>query len=549
MGKIDVSIMSDKEREIYLKRVLMESAVFNEQIEQARKNGKDLVYGENFGMLSLKEFISMHPEYSKHVDQSVWDKSEGETGIYIAPFGKEKFIAINDNIIAGRSENGEFKPSEQLLGEMSKVPMQQMLLLTHSGLANEQYLENYRDNFEKKSMEMNRIPDSFDDYLKAASSEQLMVSEEEFFNKIEISDADRAELEEYKKSIGIDAEEKEEEDRDKSEDEELEREEDVESDEELEEEELEEGEERERGEDEETEEEDREEEEKDAEEKTEEKIAKETVEEDKLIEDIDKSSEKYKDVDMDKLYEERAKILAESVLARFAVPADARAQLVELFMSNPNLDLSSLKQAMEVTIPGVDRDDRGFALRFASKDAGLKDRIVVFDGKNTIDDRKNDSEISAKMDQEYEKAPVEVLGKQKQVLVYTDYSGNTITAPLKNKNMDELTRTEGEKVIREFEELLAKERSLIANRSSMTPENFSHEMTVLSTMRLRVIGENGLNVPEIHDEIKADEEISKEIEEEQKEEKKPEDTKDDKEDEEDKEDDDWVRGSNLKPWM
>ena len=518
MGKIDVSIMSDKEREIYLRRVLMESAVFDEQIEQARINGTELVYGENYGMISLKELINMHPEYSKHVDQSVWDKSPDETGLFGAPFGEDRLIAINDGRIDGRREDGKFIPSDQLIDEVLKVPMHQMLLLTHSGIANEEYLQRYKDSFGRENIKANRIPDSFEEYLQMASSGKLMVTEEEFYNTIELTEEDRARLEEYKKEIG---------------EEELG---------ELDEEELEEDRERVRVEDEEQDGEEREEEERDAEEKTEEKIAEESVEKDQLIEDINNYKENYKDVDMDKIREERARILAESVLERYSIPAAARGQLVELFVANPNLDLNSLKQAMEVTIRNVDRDDRGFALRFASRDVGLKDRIVVFDGKNIIDERKNDSEISAKMDQEYEKAPVEVLSKEKQVLVYTDYSGNTITAPLKKKNMDELTRSEGEKVIREFEELLSKERALIANRSSMTPANFSREMTMLSTLRLKVIGANGLNVPVIHDEIKADREISETIEgkikareeEEQK-------TKNDKEEEKD-EQDDWVRG-------
>ena len=113
--------------------------------------------------------------------------------------------------------------------------------------------------------------------------------------------------------------------------------------------------------------------------------------------------------------------------------------------------------------------------------------------------------------------------------------------------MNELTRSEGEKVIREFEELLSKERALIANRSSMTPANFSREMTMLSTLRLKVIGANGLNVPVIHDEIKADREISETIEgkikareEEEQKTKNPE-LENGKEEEKD-EQDDWVRG-------
>lgn len=521
MSEIDVSTMSDKEREIYLRRVLMETAVHSEQVEQAKKEGKKLVYGENYGMISLKEFINMRPEYSKYVDPSIWDKSPEEAGIYIAPFGDGKFIPIENGIIAGRSENGGFEPSDQLVDEMAKVPMQQMLLLTHSGIINEQYLEKYRDNFEKKSLKSNRIPDSFEEYLKMATSGEHMVTEEEFLNGIELTDEDRAKLEEYKKEIGYDAEEKE--------GEELE--------EELE------GEERERRPEEEGEE--REEEERDPEEKTEEKVAEEAVENDLSVEDISKDIDKYQDLDMEKLYEERAKILAESVLSRYGIPAESREQLVELFAANPDLDINSLKQAMEITITSVDREDRGFALRFASKDASLSDRVVVFDGNKTIDERKNDDEISAKMDEEYEKAPVEVLSGPSQVLVYTDYSGNTITAPLKKKNMDDLTRSEGEKVIREFEELLAREKNLVANRASMTPENFSRAMTAMSIMRLKVIGENGLNVPEIHDEIKADKEISQHIERKIDARKSAEEEQKAQEQNtqgEDKEDDDWVRG-------
>ncbi len=520
MGKIDVSIMSDKEREIYLRRVLMESAIFDEQIEQARINGTELVYGENYGMISLKELINMHPEYSKYVDQSVWDKSPDETGLFGAPFGEDRLIAINDGRIDGRREDGKFIPSDQLIDEVLKVPMHQMLLLTHSGIANEEYLQRYKDSFGRENIKANRIPDSFEEYLQMASSGKLMVTEEEFYNTIELTEEDRARLEEYKKEIG---------------EEELG---------ELDEEELEEDRERVRVEDEEQDGEEREEEERDAEEKTEEKIAEESVEKDSLIEDIKNYKENYKDFDMNKIREERAKILAMSVISRFNIPAASQGQLVKIFVANPDLDINRLKQAMEVTIG----NKRGISLRFASGDLSLDDRMFSSTGETQIDERQYDSEISAKMDQEYAKAPVEILNKEKQVLVYTDYSGNTITAPLKKKNMNELTRSEGEKVIREFEELLSKERALIANRSSMTPANFSREMTMLSTLRLKVIGANGLNVPVIHDEIKADREISETIEgkikareeEEEKNTKNPE-LENGKEEEKD-EQDDWVRG-------
>ena len=201
MGKIDVSIMSDKEREIYLRRVLMESAIIDEQIEQARINGTELVYGENYGMISLKELINMHPEYSKYVDQSVWDKSPDETGLFGAPFGEDRLIAINDARIDGRREDGKFIPSDQLIDEVLKVPMHQMLLLTHSGIANEEYLQRYKDSFGRENIKANRIPDSFEEYLQMASSGKLMVTEEEFYNTIELTEEDRARLEEYKKEF------------------------------------------------------------------------------------------------------------------------------------------------------------------------------------------------------------------------------------------------------------------------------------------------------------------------------------------------------------
>ena len=506
MDNKDISIMDDKEREVYLRRMLMESAVIDEQIEKAQ--GKELVYGENYGMIPLKEFVQMHPEYAKYVVSSFLEKDENEADTFVAVFGEGKYVFINNGIIAGRSENGSFTPSEKLPDEIGKTSLQEMLDMTHLGILNENdtYLKRYQDNYNKKALN-DRMPKTMEDYLLQVSQGNLLVTKEEFRDTLGLTASERNSLDEYQESVSERDEEPEEE--------------------------LEEGnEEREYGR---RDDEERDETERDAVEKTEEEIAEKSLGDESVIDEAQKDENEYEGIDIEKLYEERAKLLAEGVLKKFNVPVRARGQLVEFFIANPDMDINSLKQVMEVRIPNVDRDDEGFALRFASKDVGLKDRIVVFQEKRVIDERKFDHDIEQKMDEEYAKAPVDVINDKKQMLVYTDFSGNTTCSELKKKDMNDLTKEEGNRVIREFEEIQSAERALIAERMSMSPEVFSQKMTALGIRRLKVIGEYGLSVPEVHKEIEADKELSSDIEQEMRN-KKPEKPEDKDEDE------DWIRG-------
>ena len=457
MEDLDISKMNEEEKRTFLKRRLIESVVLDEQL--LRAGDEKLEKGENYGLFTIKEFYEMHPDLFPNIDPKSLEDNPNIEEAYVAPFGENSYILINNGRVAGRCVDGNFTLSDTMIEEMKKEPVQNMVLLTNLGLTNDKYLEKYKEFYNPDAL-ADRAPKSLEEYFEQLINGQLVTSKEQFADTLELSDEDREALDRALEEKDKDYEEKEDEEKEESKD----------------------------------------------------------------VDELDSEI-------ADESDEERARRMTEAVLRRYNVPARARDQLIDYFRANRDAKITDLKQVMEVKVPGDTPNKYGYALRFRSKDVNISDRIVVVQDSRVLDKRMYDSNIESKMDAEYAKAPVEVLDDDSKKISYTDVDGHTFTAEVKRKPKD-LTRTELDTALQEFEVINRQEREIFADAEFIPPEEFMRRMAQTQDARLKVIDKYGIQVPEIRDEIKADKELSEEI---------GEKIEDDKS-EEIEEDDDRVRG-------
>ena len=516
-GKVnenELAGMSKSEREIYMRRLLIESVVIDEQLKVM--NDEEPEEGKNFGILTLREFYEKHPEFFEGIDPEMLDNNPAIANSLVAPFGENSFIVINDGMVAGRCENGNFELSEAMKEKIRETPLKEMLMLNKGGRVNDEYLLKFQQNYNSQSLE-DRMPDTAEEYFRQVVEGDLVVSRDEFRDTLEISDEDRDYLDEM---------EREEE---ANELDENEREYEIDS--------------KEKGDDEEEKQREVEEAEENYINGEIDKTELEKVRDD-VTDEAENDGQEIEVSSLEDLEEEKARRKTESVLKRHKIPTNSREQIVDFFMQNEDMDEDSLKQVMEMTVDNKE----AYALRFATNSPSLQDRIVLWQDNRIIDKRENDAELEEKMETEESKIPPEVLTGKENKLIYTDMSGNTFVAPLRCHTKD-LTDKEAMKVISEFERIKAEEKSILSSRK-YPPHIAISKLTEAKEARLDVINKYGLKVPEIKDEITADRETSEEIQdkvnarkdafiERRMEEKKKAQEENNKEEQEG---DDWVRG-------
>ncbi len=525
--------MSKTEREIYIRRLLLETNIIEEQLKNL--GDEEPTEGKNYGIFTLREFYEMHPKFFEGIDPEELDNPELKENL-VACMGEDSFVLISDGMVAGKYDNGNFELTDDMKKRIKEVPLQEMLLLNSDGRANEEYLSKYQENFNSTMID-ERMPKDMADYFEQVVDGRLVISRDEFRNTLDISDEDRSYLDEKEREM---------------------------EDQELDEDERSDGREHELENKEKDDDKEKEHEIKEAEER----FVNNEIDDVELqkikdsAQDVKDSKDGGKGRDMEsksieELEEERAKRITSDILRRYRVPVNARESLVQFFMENDDVNEESLKQVMEVSIAN-DTQNTGYALRFRSNSPNLNDRIVVWQDNRIIDKRMYDEDIERKMDEEYIKAPTEILNKTDHKLVYTDISGKTFVASLRSQPKD-LSDKEAINVINEFERIRSEEKSIMNSKRKMPPHEAVNKLTEAKNARLDIIKKYGLVVPEIEEEISADKEISEDIQkkvnskrdkfiEKREQDKKEAEEKKEKEDKEDKENDDEGWGREPYDW-
>ncbi len=136
----------------------------------------------------------------------------------------------------------------------------------------------------------------------------------------------------------------------------------------------------------------------------------------------------------------------------------------------------------------------------------LNDRIVMVQGQHVIDNRLYDKAISEHM-HNVGSPEVDRLKDNESKYVYTDNDGNKFVADLV-RQPDDLSLAQKEKIERQLQEI--DNMCLSVKNSDMPEGEKSNQLIFLNQKRLKILAENGLNLPVVEDEVRADNEQNEE---------------------------------------
>lgn len=203
------------------------------------------------------------------------------------------------------------------------------------------------------------------------------------------------------------------------------------------------------------------------------------------------------------------------------VPEEVRDEIARL-CSEHNYDISALKEVMIVNPKVITEklEETGIAengpnvycLRF--RDAKLNDRVVMSQaGKTPVDKQAYDEPMREIMNERRYCSVDKTIEDEHDKIYFTDIHGNTTVAEMRKEPRD-LTCDDKERIQKEFEEL-DKAADIILS-SDMPIEEKAGELQKINDRRIDLFKDYGIEVPEVEGEIKADNEIHKNIENEAK---------------------------------
>ena len=136
----------------------------------------------------------------------------------------------------------------------------------------------------------------------------------------------------------------------------------------------------------------------------------------------------------------------------------------------------------------------------------LNDRIVMVQGSRIVDNRIYDRPVSEHM-HNVGSPEVDRLKDNENKYVYTDNDGNKFVADLVRKP-DDLSLTQKEVIERQLNEI---DKQCLSIRNSDAPDDEKfRSLVALNQKRLNILAENGLTLPVVESEIKADTEQNNE---------------------------------------
>ena len=218
--------------------------------------------------------------------------------------------------------------------------------------------------------------------------------------------------------------------------------------------------------------------------------------------------------------EEPAEVLEEEE----AVPTEVRDSLSEILSQIPDLqDKEKYKtlriEAMQITAETLNNNLRNtgfdpngphvYCFKFIGGN-GLKDRIIMLQpGSKPVDERQYDDYVSDYMTEHRGQTPQTEKILEHDYIDYVDIDGNKSSQVIK-KTPSDLECSQKETLQIEMEKLNDSTKAIM--NSDMSLEDKSRELTKINEKRLDLFKEYGIEVPIVEEEIKADIEITQEVE-------------------------------------
>lgn len=200
-----------------------------------------------------------------------------------------------------------------------------------------------------------------------------------------------------------------------------------------------------------------------------------------------------------------------------------------LIAKNP----SSVSEQLIDTAGLKDNGAPVYCLAFSNADLSTgNDRVIFVQGEKVVDERRYDKDASDMMNDHRNSSVVYNAEDKSNKIYYTDIDGHTTVADLVAEPKD-LRREDKELLAEKLNDLEEKEEGIISS-SNLTPSEKIEYSEKINMDRLELFKENGLKMPVIESEIKADLEIAQDaksdIQEDEEQEKPQEVEKEDEED-------------------
>ena len=212
----------------------------------------------------------------------------------------------------------------------------------------------------------------------------------------------------------------------------------------------------------------------------------------------------------------RDREVKEKEAAEREIPAEAR-DIISRICSEHNLDIRKLKEVMlvrpEVIENNLDKtgikenNGKVFCLRFKDG-SNLQGRVVMVQGEKAVDERKYDDYMNDYMNEHKGQKIVKETECEHDKVIYTDLDGNTTVCEIMKEPRD-LGCSEKEVLQSEIEKLDKNAKQIL--NSDMPLENKTEEIIKINSKRLDIFKSYGVSVPTVENEIKADIEISEEV--------------------------------------